>query len=182
MVAMVVLIIAAAVHIMVSTTLKRDVDNEMRSRAQLLIASGSLDADPGKAIEGTAYSDIDAMLINPGKSIYVANQRGQTLPIGQPEKDVVDGKQRLSLRTADDQRVLAVRLDNGSTLLLSKSLTTTKALLRRLATVSLIIGIIAVAIAAVASATVSQSGLRLHRFRRVGRRRGQRPSAAMVLV
>ena len=65
---------------MVSRALYDDIDNQLHSRARLLIESGSLAADPGKAIEGTAYSDVNAMLVNPGRSIYTANQQGQTLP------------------------------------------------------------------------------------------------------
>jgi hypothetical protein len=166
MFAMVVLIIAAAVDIFVSTTLKTDVDNGIRTRALMLIDSGSLEADPGKAIEGTAYSDINATLIFPGKLIYTALQPDQTLPIGQPEKDVIEGKQPESLRTVDDQRVFAERLPNGSTLLLSKSLAATKTLLRQLGIVSLTIGAIAVAIAAVASATAIRGGPPHNRLRR----------------
>ncbi len=82
MVAMVVVLMAVAVYAVVSAALYTDIDNQLQSRAQLLIASGSLAADPGKAIEGTAYSDVNAMLVNPGRSIYTANQQGQTLPIG----------------------------------------------------------------------------------------------------
>ena len=47
---------------------------------------------PAKAIEGTAYSDVNAMLVNPGRSIYTANQEGQTLPVGEPEKAVIRGE------------------------------------------------------------------------------------------
>ena len=56
-----------------------------------------------------------------------------------------------------DYRVLAVHLTNGSSLLLSKSLASTDKLLRQLDIVSLIIGAIGVAIAAVASAVVSRA-------------------------
>ena len=110
MVAMVVVLMALAVYVVVSRALYDDIDNQLHSRARLLIESGSLAADPGKAIEGTAYSDVNAMLVNPGRSIYTANQQGQTLPIGEQEKDVMSGKLLLSLRTADHQRVLAVHL------------------------------------------------------------------------
>ena len=79
----------------------------------LLIESGSLAVDPGKAIEGTAYSDVNAMFVIPGRSIYTANQEGQTLPLGEPEKDVIAGRALMSLRTVNDQRVLAVHLPNG---------------------------------------------------------------------
>ena len=89
MVAMVVVLMAVAVYAVVSRALYDDIDNQLHSRSQLLIESGSLDADPGKAIEGTAYSDVNAMLVNPGRSIYTANQQGQTLPLGQPEKSVI---------------------------------------------------------------------------------------------
>ena len=70
------------------------------------------------------------MLVNPGKSIYTANQEGQTLPLGEPEKSVVRGDLLMSLRTANYQRVLAVHLSNGSSLLISKSLAPTGKVLR----------------------------------------------------
>ncbi|MDT5222160.1 MAG: two-component system, OmpR family, sensor histidine kinase MprB, partial [Mycobacterium sp.] len=65
MVAMVVVLMSLAVYAVISAALYSDIDNQLQSRAQLLIASGSLAADPGKAIEGTAYSDVNAMLVNP---------------------------------------------------------------------------------------------------------------------
>jgi len=83
MVALVVVLIAVAAYIVVSASLYRNVDSQLESRAQLLIDSGALDADPGKAIEGTAYSDVNAMLVIPGRAIYTANQEGQQLPFGQ---------------------------------------------------------------------------------------------------
>jgi two-component system sensor histidine kinase MprB len=85
MVAMVVVLMSFAVYAVISAALYSDIDNQLQSRAQLLIASGSLAADPGKAIEGTAYSDVNAMLVNPGHSIYTAQQPGQTLPVGSAE-------------------------------------------------------------------------------------------------
>ena len=88
MVAMVVILMAVAVYAVISAALYNDIDNQLQSRAQLLIASGSLAADPAKAIEGTAYSDVNAMLVTPGRSIFTANQEGQTLPVGQQEKAV----------------------------------------------------------------------------------------------
>ena len=91
MVAMVVISMAVAVYAVISAALYKDIDNQLQSRAQLLIASGSLAADPAKAIEGTAYSDVNAMLVNPGRSIFTANQEGQSLPVGQAEKAVIRG-------------------------------------------------------------------------------------------
>lgn len=160
MVAMVVVLMALAVYVVVSRALYDEVDTQLHSRARLLIESGSLAADPGKAIEGTAYSDVNAMLVNPGRSIYTANQQGQKLPIGKQERDVISGQLLLSLRTADHQRVLAVHLNNGSSLLISKSLAPTGKVLKRLGTVLLIVGGIGVAIAAFAGGMVARAGLR----------------------
>src|SRR5205807_1586533 len=113
MVAMVVIGMAVAVYAVISAALYNDIDHQLESRAQLLIASGSLAADPGKAIEGTAYSDVNAMLVDPGQSIiYSAHQTGQTLPVGQPEKAVISGDLFMSRRTVSDQRVLAVHMSN----------------------------------------------------------------------
>ena len=70
MVAMVVVLMSLAVYAVVSRALYDDIDNQLYSRARLLIESGSLAADPGKAIEGTAYSEVNAMLVNPGRSIF----------------------------------------------------------------------------------------------------------------
>ena len=51
MVAMVVVLMAVAVYAVVSRALYDDIDSQLHSRARLLIESGSLAADPGKAIE-----------------------------------------------------------------------------------------------------------------------------------
>ena len=160
MVAMVVVLMAVAVYAVVSAALYTDIDNQLQSRAQLLIASGSLAADPAKAIEGTAYSDVNAMLVNPGRSIYTANQQGQSLPLGQPEKAVIRGELFMSRRTVGDQRVLAVHLPNGSSLLISKSLQPTNAVMTKLKWVLLAVGGVGVVIAAFAGGMVARTGLR----------------------
>jgi two-component system, OmpR family, sensor histidine kinase MprB len=72
----------------------------------------------------------------------------------------MSGQLLLSLRTADHQRVLAVHLNNGSSLLISKSLSPTGKVLKRLGTVLLIVGGIGVAIAAFAGGMVARAGLR----------------------
>ncbi|AFJ33937.1 MULTISPECIES: sensor histidine kinase [Mycobacterium] len=160
MVAMVVVLMAFAVYAVISAALYSDIDNQLQSRAQLLIASGSLAADPGKAIEGTAYSDVNAILVNPGHAIYTAQQPGQTLPVGPAEKAVIHGDLFMSRRTAGDQRILAVHLQNGTSLLISKSLKPTEAVMNKLRWVLLIVGGVGVAVAAVAGGMVTRAGLR----------------------
>lgn len=160
MVAMVVVLMTVAVYMIVRSALHDDIDGQLQSRARLLIESGSLAVDPGKAIEGTAYSDVNAMLVIPTRAIYTANQLGQSLPIGDPEKAVINGEQSYSLRQVDHQKVLAVHLSNGSSLLISKSLEPTDKVLKRLGTVLAIVGGIGVAIAAMAGGAVARAGLR----------------------
>ncbi|MBO0865080.1 MAG: HAMP domain-containing histidine kinase [Mycobacterium sp.] len=160
MVAMVVVLMAVAVYAVISAALYKEIDNQLESRAQLLIASGSLAADPGKAIEGTAYSDVNAMLVNPGRAIYTANQPGQKLPVGAPEKAVIRGDLFLSRRTVSNQRVLAIHLPNGSSLLISKSLAPTDAVMVKLRLVLLIVGGVGVVVAAIAGGMVTRAGLR----------------------
>src|ERR1700678_53059 len=84
MVAMVVVLMAVVVYAVVGEALYADIDKQLHSRAQLLVESGSLDADPGKAIEGTAYSDVNAMLVQPGRFIYTPNHPGETRPTRPP--------------------------------------------------------------------------------------------------
>ncbi len=160
MVAMVVVLVATVVYAVVYAALHEDIDKQLQSRAQLLIASGSLSADPGKAIEGSAYSDVNAMLIIPGRSIFTANQPGQTLPIGETEKAVIRGDLLMSRRTAMNQRVQAIHLPNDSTLLISKSLAPTQAVITKLRWVLLLVGGIGLAVAAVAGGMVTRTGLR----------------------
>src|SRR3954471_8565039 len=160
MVAMVVVLMAVAVYAVVSRALYDDIDSQLQSRARLLIESGSLAADPGKAIEGTAYSDVNAMLVIPERTTFTANQEGQHLPLGDPEKDVISGRLLMSLRTANHQRVLAVHLSNGSSLLISKSLAPTGEVLKRLGSILLIVGGLGMAVAAIAGGTVARTGLR----------------------
>jgi len=154
-VVMVVAVLAVAEYAVVRSVGQRAVDNELHSKAQLLIESGRLEADPGKAIEGVAGSDVSAMYIVPGRTIYAANQQGQALPVGQAEKDVIAGKQPLSLRTGAHQRVLAERTRNGGTLLLSKTLSDNETMLRWLGAALLMTGCVGVAIAAAGGAMVT---------------------------
>ena len=81
MVAMVVVLMAVASYLLVSTALYRDVDKQLNDRANLLIGSGLLSVDPRRAIEGTAYSaDVNAKLIFPGLITFSATQQGQIIP------------------------------------------------------------------------------------------------------
>jgi two-component system sensor histidine kinase MprB len=66
----------------------------------------------------------------------------------------------MSRRTVGDQRVLAIHLPNGSSLLISKSLQPTNEVMNKLKWVLLAVGGIGVVIAAVAGGMVARAGLR----------------------
>ncbi|WP_111509531.1 HAMP domain-containing sensor histidine kinase [Mycobacterium kyogaense] len=157
MVLMAVVLMGVAVYAVVSRALYDDLDSQLYKRAQLLVESGSLEMDPGKAIEATAYSDMNARLVIPGRAGY---QTSDNIPIGEPEKAVIAGNLGISLRTVGHQRVFAVHFSDGSSLILSKSLGPTGDLLKKLGTVLFWVGGIGVAIAAIAGGMVATAGLR----------------------
>ena len=157
MVLMAVVLMGVAVYAVVSRALYDDLDSQLYKRAQLLVESGSLEMDPGKAIESTAYSDMNARLVIPGRAGY---QTSDNIPIGEPEKAVIAGNLGISLRTVGHQRVFAVHFSDGSSLILSKSLGPTGDLLKKLGTVLFWVGGIGVAIAAIAGGMVATAGLR----------------------
>ncbi len=66
----------------------------------------------------------------------------------------------MSRSTVSNQRVLAVHLPNGSSLLISKSLAPTNAVMTKLKWVLLVVGGIGVVIAAIAGGMVARTGLR----------------------
>lgn len=70
------------------------------------------------------------------------------------------GERDTSLRTADNQRVLAERTQDGSTLVIAQRLAPTGAVLDRLAWVLFIVGGCGVVLAAAAGTTVGRTGLR----------------------
>jgi len=112
---MVVVLMAVAVYVVVSRALYQDIDNQLQTRARLLIESGSLAADPARPSRAPLFRrQRDAG--EPGPRHYATNQEGQTLPLGQPEKEVIQGQLLWSLRTTNYQRVLAIHLSNGSSL------------------------------------------------------------------
>jgi two-component system, OmpR family, sensor histidine kinase MprB len=161
MVLMAVVLMGVAVYAVVSRALYDDIDTQLMARAQLLVDSGSLSADPAKAIEGTAYSDVNAMFVIPDRARYTApGSDGEDPPLGGPEKDVIAGRLTMSKRTVSHQRVLALHFSNGTSLILWKSLAPTGQVLKRMGTVLFLVGGIGVAIAAIAGGMVASAGLR----------------------
>lgn len=155
-----VAVMAAAAFAVVYRAMYADVDSQLDNRADGLTAMaeiGILDDAPESLVAGTVYStDISVALVMPGGRGF---QLG-SVPFGVSEQEVVDGKSDNSLRTAKNQRVLARKLTDGNTLIISQSLRDTDQVLNRLAWVLGVIGGCGVILAAVAGTTVARAGLR----------------------
>ncbi len=155
-----VAVMAAAAFAVVYRAMYADVDSQLTNRANgmtELARIGVLDDSPESLVAGTVYStDMSVALVMPGGRGF---QIG-SVPYGDPEQEVVDGKAESSLRTAHNQRVLARKLVDGNTLIISQSLGDTDEVLGRLAWVLGVIGGCGIILAAVAGTTVARAGLR----------------------
>ncbi|HEY9315275.1 HAMP domain-containing sensor histidine kinase [Williamsia sp.] len=155
-----VAVMAAAAFAVVYRAMYADVDSQLTNRANgmtELARIGVLDDSPSALVAGTVYStDMSVALVMPGGRGF---QIG-SVPYGDPEQAVVDGKAESSLRTSKNQRVLARKLVDGNTLIISQSLGETDEVLGRLAWVLGVIGGCGIILAAVAGTTVARAGLR----------------------
>ena len=155
-----VAVMAAAAFAVVYRAMYADVDSQLTNRANgmtELARIGVLDDSPESLVAGTVFStDMSVALVMPGGRGF---QIGG-VPYGESERDVVDGKAESSLRTAKNQRVLARKLNDGNTLIISQSLRDTDDVLHRLAWVLGVIGGCGIILAAVAGTTVARAGLR----------------------
>jgi two-component system, OmpR family, sensor histidine kinase MprB len=155
-----VAVMAAAAFAVVYRAMYADVDSQLTNRANgmtELARIGVLDDSPEALVAGTVYStDMSVALVMPGGRGF---QIG-SVPYSDPEQEVVDGKAESSLRTSKNQRVLARKLVDGNTLIISQSLGDTDEVLGRLAWVLGVIGGCGIILAAVAGTTVARAGLR----------------------
>lgn len=158
-VAIAVALMAMAAYAVVARALYADVDDQLRTRAAAWTSSNLVTFDPRYIAGATLYTtDISVALIFPDLDTYTPP--GSSVPIGDVELAVARGEHMTSLRTVDNQRVLAQRTSDGSTLVIAQRLAPTGAVLDRLAWVLLIVGGCGVVLAAAAGTTVGRTGLR----------------------
>lgn len=155
-------LMAAAAYFVVYRAMYNEVDSQLESRADgmnLLARSGVLNERPESLVAGTVFStNISLALVRPDGRSYLIG----SVPFEKPEDSIAHaaGTGIQSLRTVDNQRVLARKLDDGNTLVLAQSLVHTDRVLKRLAWVLLVVGGGGVALAALAGTTVARAGLR----------------------
>lgn len=158
-VAIAVAVMAVAAYAVVSRALYNDVDKQLQSRASAIVDNDLITFDPRYIAGATLYtSDISVALIFPDLNKYIPP--GSVVPIGPSELAVARGQRDFSLRTVEDNRVLAERTRDGSTLVIAQRLQPTEDILDRLAWVLFVVGGCGVVLAAAAGTTVGRTGLR----------------------
>ncbi|MCX2962737.1 sensor histidine kinase [Gordonia aquimaris] len=158
-------LMAAAAYFVVYRAMYNEVDSQLESRADgmtVLAKTGLLNERPESLVTGTVFStNISLALVHPDGSTYLIGD----VPFEDVERSIARSTPRpvnnmQSLRTVDNQRVLARKLADGNTLVLAQSLLHTDRVLKRLAWVLLVVGGGGVALAALAGTTVARAGLR----------------------
>lgn len=161
-------LMAGAAYYVVYRALYNDIDTQLESRADGMTAladAGVLEGNPQSLMTSTVFStNMSVALIRPDGLEY----RIGTAPFGDEERAIAEldlsdpgsATSRQSLRTVADHRVLARKLNSGSTLVMAQSLLHTERVLKRLAWVLLVVGGGGVALAALAGTTVARAGLR----------------------
>ncbi|WP_411156206.1 HAMP domain-containing sensor histidine kinase [Nocardia cyriacigeorgica] len=175
-VAIAVAVTSIAAYAMVARALYGDVDAQLRARAATMI-SGDIDSMAFQSLGvATLFSNnIGVGLIYPfsvssptapegerppdSLPVYIPPQPTKP-PIGTEEIAVAKGEQTSSLRTYNNQRVLARRMDSGVTLVISQRLEPTREVLDRLAWLLFVVGGCGVLLAAAAGTAVGRTGLR----------------------
>ncbi|MRH86898.1 HAMP domain-containing protein [Nocardia sp. SYP-A9097] len=159
-VAVAVAFTSIAAYAMVARSLYADVDAQLKARASLMI-DNNFDSLGFQSIvlAGLYSNDVGVALIFPDLSPYVPPQTTNP-PVGKQELAVARGEIGFSLRTVDNQRVLARRTHSGSTLVVSQRLQPTREVLDRLAWLLFVVGGCGVMLAAAAGTAVGRTGLR----------------------
>lgn len=157
-------LMAAAAYFVVSRAMYNEVDTQLESRADGMTALskiGVLNQNPQNLVAGTVFST--------SISVALVDESGHGYRVGDPpfqdaERAIAQSPRSAgnvqSLRTVNNQRVLARKLDDGNTLVLAQSLLHTDRVLKRLAWVLFVVGCGGVALAALAGTAVARTGLR----------------------
>lgn len=155
----------AAAYFSLYRSMFNDIDSQLESRADgmaLLAESGRLAADPEALLAGAAFStNIALAWVLPTGQVYLLGD----VDLLHVDADVaratnVGGERTSSFRTVDHTRVLTVKLNDDSVIMLSQSLSHVDRVLARMASGLLVVGSIAVGAALVLSFVAAAAGLR----------------------
>lgn len=160
LVAIAVAVTSIAAYAMVARALYADVDSQLKARAATMIDNNFENLGfQSIVLAGLFSNDVGVALIFADHKPYMPPQ--QTIPpVGSQELAVADGQLPSSLRTVNNQRVLAVPTHSGATLIISQRLEPTREVLDRLAWLLFVVGGCGVVLAAAAGTAVARTGLR----------------------
>nr|WP_232840177.1 HAMP domain-containing sensor histidine kinase [Nocardia aurea] len=160
LVAVAVAVTSIAAYAMVARALYADVDSQLRARADTMITNNFENLGfQSIVLAGLFSNDVGVALIFADHKPYMPPQQ-TTPPVGSQELAVADGRLPSSLRTVNNQRVLAVPTHSGATLIISQRLEPTREVLDRLAWLLFVVGGCGVVLAAAAGTAVARTGLR----------------------
>ncbi|WP_216914680.1 sensor histidine kinase [Nocardia noduli] len=160
LVAVAVAVTSIAAYAMVARALYADVDSQLRARADTMITNNFENLGfQSIVLAGLFSNDVGVALIFADHKPYMPPQQ-TTPPVGSQELAVADGQLPSSLRTVNNQRVLAVPTHSGATLIISQRLEPTREVLDRLAWLLFVVGGCGVVLAAAAGTAVARTGLR----------------------
>jgi two-component system sensor histidine kinase MprB len=161
-----VLLTATAAYITVRVQLTRSVDDSLLDRARQAVATQLGDpTELGRVpSEPIVLADVRFSLVRADGTAFVARGDDADPTWGAPEIAVAKGRQSQSVRTVkangDSYRVVAVPAGPGHALVLGQSTSTVDRVLRTLGLVSLGAGVVGIALAAWAGASIARMGLR----------------------
>ena len=159
-VAVAVAVTSIAAYAMVARALYADMDSQLKARADTMIDNNFETLGFQSIVLAGLYSnDVGVALIYAKHQMYMPPQ-STVPPVGAEELAVADDEQPSSLRTVDNQRVLAKRTNSGATLVISQRLGPTREVLDRLAWLLFVVGGCGVVLAAAAGTAVGRTGLR----------------------
>ncbi|GAA5043468.1 HAMP domain-containing sensor histidine kinase [Nocardia callitridis] len=160
-VAIAVAVTSIAAYALVARALYADVDQQLRERADAVIASNAYGFNPmNLMVAASFYTDSGIALIFPSDDRPYSPPQQTIPPTGAQEFAVARGEQPSSLRTVANQRMLAVNTNSGVTVVISQRLEPTREVLDRLSWLLFVVGGCGVITAAATGTAVGRTGLR----------------------
>jgi two-component system, OmpR family, sensor histidine kinase MprB len=152
--------VSAAAFYVVRNSMFSALDSQLVHRASVVVSSGLLN-DPYDLPEAAMYGeDIRVGLLSAQRNLSIP-LGSRPPPVGVPELDVAGGRSTHSLRTVNNQRVLAVPVGPvGEALVLAQPMDQVRQTLAGLGVVLALVGAAGVVLAGAAGATVAGAGLR----------------------
>jgi two-component system, OmpR family, sensor histidine kinase MprB len=151
--------VSAAAFYVVRNSMYRDLDSQLIHRAVFVVDSGLL-ANPDHLPAAALYGeDIRVGLLSSQHQMRIPNG-SRPPPVGDPELDVAEGQLGSSLRTVDDERMLAVPAGGDTALVLAQPMSSLRHTMAGLGVVLSLVGGAGVVLAGLAGAAVAGAGLR----------------------